>query len=190
MVQFQDSRRPFAAMVALAVAAVLQAGCNRSSNEAIPEFPVEPAEAAFEQVTQRLESALEDAQAVAGSGVESNRECSYRLIPPADGNAPYKAEVTIETTTRLLTPKLPARPQPKPKVDTPEAIAAAAEDAEAPPEPTPREVAEQDAAKMVETSETRSQETFRLTYKDDRWQLDKLPEEPLEQIVFEYALGY
>jgi hypothetical protein len=191
MVQSQDSRcRPLAATAALIAVLALALGCGRSSDEALPKFPVEPAEAEFELVAQRLESALADAQAEAGSGVASKRECSYELVPPSDDQDQYEAEVTIETTTRLIKPKLPARPEPKPKIDTPEGIAAAAQETDKPAEPTPREVADQDAAKMAAESVTRHTETYRLAYKNDRWQMDKLPEEPIDRLVFEYALDY
>lgn len=173
-----------------AVTASVSAGCNRTSAPSLPEFPVEPAEADFERVTQRLESALADAQPAAGSGIVSRRECRYRLIPPSSAEDDYEAEVTIETTVRLLKPNIPARPQPKAAADSPEEIIAAAQAADKLAAPTPREVAEQEAAKIVESSETRSEETYRLTYKNDRWRLVEPPEEPIERLVLEYALRY
>lgn len=166
------------------------AGCSRSSDEALPEFPVEPAEADFERVTQRIKSALADAQPVAGSGVASDRKCSFSLIPPAKEGDDYAAKVTIETTTRLLKPKIRPRVERKPIADTPEEIAAAAAEVDKPAEPSPQEVAAQDAAKLVEATETRRAEVYHLTYKNDRWEMAKLPDEPIERIIFEYALRY
>jgi hypothetical protein len=181
--------RAWAPVLLLAALTAANLGCGSSDQESLPEFAVEPAEADFERVTQRIKSALADAQPVAGAGIASQRECRVRLIPPSNDKEQYAAEVTIETTTRLLKPKL--RPQPKQKAETPAELAAeAAEEADQPPKPTPREVAEQDAAKLVEKSETSREETYRLTYKNNRWVMAKLPDEPIERIIFEYALRY
>ena len=43
---------------------------------------------------------------------------------------------------------------------------------------------------MTIKTTTRRSETYRLAYKNDRWRMDKLPEEPIERIIFEYALDY
>ena len=56
-------------------------------------------ESKLERVMERLKFALHAAQAPANTGVVSNRECSYRLVPPSDKESRYTADVTIETTS-------------------------------------------------------------------------------------------
>jgi hypothetical protein len=188
MDQLQDSHHRMRAAAAVIVAiTAFGAGCEDASLQAPPEIP--RAEAEFERVTQRLESALKDAQAAAGSGIASNRECSYRLIPPKGDQGQYEAEIKIETTTRLLKPKLPVRKPPADsEIDSPEEVATAAQEVDRPAGPTPREVAEKEAAQIAALSKTRTVETYRLTFENDRWQLANSPEEPLDRIILEYAL--
>jgi len=119
--------------------------------------------AKLQRVMTRLRSALVDAQAAEGVGVESQRKSSYRLIPPTDDEPNYTAEVTIVTQARLADA----------------GAAAAAGDAES------------TGANHLAPEDTKPQqkrETFTLVYKGDRWKLRKQPKGETEKILFEYAL--
>jgi hypothetical protein len=132
-----------------------------------PKHPPDSKLGKLDMVIERLKSGLQDAQAAQGSGVQSQRRLSYKLIHPDDN----RAEVTIVTRSKLILDKAKAAGA-KPKTGDPEAAPAAEK------RPTPADV------KPVETKET-----FVLEYDGDRWKLLEEPQGKTEQVLFEYALG-
>jgi hypothetical protein len=158
-------------LLALPVAAAMAMGCG-GTRTAPPkvvqnEVPDSP-EGKLERVMKRLESALIDAQAAAGSGVKSQRKSSYRLIPPGPDEPNYKAEVTIVTHTKLANDA----------------------DAASPADGGPEATGSGGEPEAVVSEPVSTRQTFVLVYEDDRWRLLKPPteEERTEKILFDYAL--
>jgi hypothetical protein len=150
---------------------LLAVGCDRQGTPttAIPAPLPNTPEGKLEGVMRRLKSALDDAQAAAGSGVSSERNSSFNLIKPTDANAPLRAEVTIST-------KLSAR-------QTKDEKAKGKDD-----EQSNDKNGKQDKASIQPIEPITKNETFSLVYEGDKWKMEKPPEGEIEQLCFDYAL--
>ena len=154
-------------------------GCDTASKAPGTAVAVTPApttpQSKLERAMERLRVALLDAQAAAGSGVVSERESDYRLIPPEDEKGKYEAEVTIRTTIALA--KAPAAIIKPEEIVEDELV----EGGEIVPDNgVTRKAAAQ--SKSVQT------DVYRLAYEGDRWKLITEPKGETEQLLFEYAL--
>ena len=170
----------------VALALLLSVGCNKPSN--VPSIPALPpndtAEGKLARVMQRLDSAIETAQAASGSGVISQRRAYHKMLPPPAGSDLPEAVVFIETTRALA----------------PQAINAAAkaklEAAKAEAEKQGEEIPEVDGRPLVVDDEKQVEVgEFPLTYDGQRWklvtELKSTTEEgapSTEYILFDYAL--
>lgn len=157
---------------------MISIGCGRPE-PAIPSVPALPPnntpEGKLARVMQRLESALEDAQAAAGSGVISERKAYERIIPPSKEGEPYTAVITIETTRALAPIALNAK---------------AKERAEAQAEKQGETLTDEQVKPAIvkDTQQTEVVE-YELVLEGDRWVLkDELVFGSTEQILFSYAL--
>ncbi|MBA4106733.1 MAG: hypothetical protein C0485_13335 [Pirellula sp.] len=167
----------------MALALPLQIGCSKPSN--IPSVPALPPndtpEGKLARVMQRLDSAIETAQAASGSGVISERRAYHKLLPASAGSALPEAVVFIETTRALA---------PRAMNDASQAKFAAEleESGEEPSDETRKPLVVEDE-KSVEVVE------YPLSYDGQRWKLveelqskteDGSPS--MEYILFDYAL--
>lgn len=172
--------------ICVAFALLLSAGCNKPSN--IPSIPALPPndtpEGKLARVMQRLDSAIETAQAASGAGVISKRRAYHKMLPPPAGSSLPEAVVFIETTRALAPRALNAAAQAKIK----EAEAKAEKQGEELPD-DPHKPLVVDDEKQVEVDE------FPLAYDGQRWKLvtelkstteDGAPS--TEYILFDYAL--
>jgi hypothetical protein len=164
--------------LAVLVALFGASGCGRPQ-QAIPSVPALPpnntVEGKLARVMQRLNSAIEDAQAASGSGVVSERKVYERMIRPEGESGPYEAIVTIETTRALAPIAINAAAQAK---------------AEAEARKQGRDLTEEEAKKLVvqDTQKTEAAE-YSLVYDGTQWKLkDELEAGSIEQILFTYAL--
>jgi hypothetical protein len=166
------------------VASMTQMGCEQRSAE-LPSIPALPAndtpEGQLARVMQRLDSALETAQAQPGSGVISERRAYHKFIPAEGANGAPTAMIFIETKRALAPLALNANAKAK-------FLAEAEERGEESPEDPRPLVAEDDQQTEVEQ--------YPLVYEGQRWKLAKeldppSEDEPLstEKILFDYALG-
>jgi hypothetical protein len=165
------------------VASMTQTGCEKRSAE-MPSIPALPAndtpEGQLARVMQRLDSALETAQAQPGSGVISERRAYHKFIPAEGANAAPTAVIFIETKRALAPLALNANAKAK-------FLAEAEERGEESPEDPRPLVAEDDQQTEVDQ--------YPLVYEGERWKLAKeldppSEDEPLstEKILFDYAL--
>lgn len=177
------ARVGIAGAVCMALTLSLQMGCDKPSN--IPSVPALPPndtpEGKLARVMQRLDSAIETAQAASGSGVISERRAYHKLLPPPAGSELPEAMIFIETSRALAPRALNAASQAKREAE------AERQGEEAPTEPGKPLIVEDE--KHVEVAE------FPLSYDGQRWNLveelkpqaeDGLPSP--EYILFEYAL--
>lgn len=166
------------ATLCLAIVVLSAVGCDKSE-QATPMVPALPpnntVEGKLARVMQRLDSAIEDAQAAAGSGVVSERKAYDRLVRPEGDAGPYEAIITIETTRALAPIAINAAAQKK------------AEDAA---RKEGRELTEEEAQKLiVQDTQTTEVVEYPLVYDGTRWKLkDELKPESIEYILFTYAL--
>lgn len=172
--------------VAIALCVSGSAGCNKPSNvPSIPSLPPnDTPEGKLARVMQRLDSAIETAQAAAGSGVISERRAYHKMLSPPEGADLPQAVVYIETTRALA----------------PQAINAAAqaklEAAKAEAEKQGAEIPEVAGKPLVVTDEKQVEvDEFPLVYDGQRWklvtELKSTTEEgdpSTEYILFDYAL--
>lgn len=178
-----------AAIVAALLAAIVFTGCDSPpSGPKIPAAIVVPRtpEEKFDRAMERMESALADAQAAAGTGVVSERTSDYRLIPPTDEGGQYTAEVTLRTKLSLA--RAPAAAT-LPRTDEEKAAEeAAAEDGELDEE---GEIVPDNGVTRKALALSRDEQTdvYKLAYEGDRWKLLTKPKGETEQLIFEYALG-
>jgi hypothetical protein len=164
---------------ALAVALVtISIGCGRPE-PVIPSVPALPPndtpEGKLARVMQRLESALEDAQAATGSGVVSERKAYDRIIRPEKEGESYAAVITIETTRALAPIALNAKAKAR---------------SEAQAEKQGEERTDKDGKPLIvkDTLQTEIVE-YPLLFQENRWILkDELPAGTTEHILFSYAL--
>lgn len=167
------------------LASVTLVGCEKRAAK-IPSVPALPAndtpEGQLARVMQRLDSALEMAQAASGSGVISERRAYHKYLPAEEENALPKAVIFIETKRALAPMALNAAAQAKLQAE-----------AEKQGEDLPV-----DAQKplVVADDEQTEVDEYPLIYDGRRWQLAKeldppSADEPLstEKILFDYALG-
>jgi len=155
---------------AVALTAAVQIGCESRSAPISTSNKTSPPNSKvgkLERVMERLKEALAAAQPAAGSGVESERKYSYRLIRPENEQSDFKAEVTIVTRTKLaITDAATAAKSGGPVATGPSKQPASAE-----------------SRKPLQ-----KKEVFVLVYEGDRWKLLTEPEGEVERSVFEYAL--
>lgn len=177
------ARVGIAGAVCIALTLPLQVGCSKPSN--IPSVPALPPndtpEGKLARVMQRLDSAIETAQASPGSGVISERRAYHKLLPPPAGSELPEAVVFIETTRALAPRALDDASQAK--------FEAEAEESgdELPGEPRKPLVVQDE--KKIEVAE------YPLSYDGQRWKLVKELKPKTEDgspsteyILFEYAL--
>jgi hypothetical protein len=160
-------------------ALALVVGCD---NQGTPTTPVPPPlpntpEGKLKGVMMRLQSALNDAQAAAGSGIKSERKASDKLLQPEGEGKPLRAEVTI--TSRIeVTPQ----EDDKAKADKNAKAKADAKSAE-------EKAADLDTPKTAAAIQPLvKKETFMLVYEGDQWTMPELPKGQIEKLCFEYAL--
>lgn len=165
------------------VASMTQMGCEKRSAK-IPSIPALPAndtpEGQLARVMQRLDSALEDAQARPGSGVISERRAYHKFIPSERANGAPAAVIYIETKRALAPLALNAAAKAKFQAEAEE------QGEEAPGDPRPL---------VVEDDQQTEVDQYPLVYEGQRWRLAKeldppSEDEPLstEKILFDYAL--
>jgi hypothetical protein len=172
-----------AGAVCIALTLSLQIGCSRPSN--IPSIPALPPndtpEGKLARVMQRLDSAIETAQAASGSGVISERRAYHKLLPASTGSELPEAVVFIETARALAPRAMNDASQAKFKAE------AEKSDDELPGETRKPLVVEDE--KKIEVVE------YPLAYDGQRWKLveelqskteDGSPS--MEYILFDYAL--
>jgi hypothetical protein len=131
---------------------------------------------------QRLDSALDTAQAAAGSGVVSERRAYHKYFPPTTESEAPKATIFLETKVALAPRALNDAAQAK--------LKAAAEEAG-------EELTTEDAKSLIISDEQKVEvDEYDLIYEADHWKLveEIKPEsedapDSTEQILFEYALG-
>jgi hypothetical protein len=180
------ARYIMAGAVCIAFSLLLTSGCNKQAN--VPSVPALPpndtAEGKLARVMQRLDSAIETAQAASGSGVISQRRASHKMLPPSNGSDLPEAVIYIETTRALA----------------PQAINSAAkaklEAAKAEAEKQGEEIPEVDGRPLVVDDERQVEvDEFQLAYDGQRWklvtELKPTTEEgapSTEYILFDYAL--
>lgn len=150
------------------------------------------------RVVDRLETALENAQAAPGSGVVSTRTASSRLIASQQEGDPLRAEITIHTIVAVdqataeqmakrAEQKIEAKKAQEPVVPpTDEELTEGEVAVEASPEP--EDVKPVDPKTL--TKPMTKDSVFQLVYGDDRWQLatELTPDQATERICFDYAL--
>lgn len=161
------------------------AGCEKRA-ATIPSVPALPSsdtpEGQLARVMQRLDSALETAQAASGSGVISERR-AYRKFFPAEGdNSLPKAVVFIETKRAIAPMALNAAAEAKLRAEAEKQEEELPENAQMP--------------LVVAENEQIEVDQYPLIYDGQRWKLAKEldppnADEPLstEKILFDYALG-
>lgn len=177
------ARLGMAGAVCLALALSLQSGCSKPSN--IPSVPALPPndtpEGKLARVMQRLDSAIETAQAASGTGVISERRAYHKLLTPPAGSALPEAVVFIETTRALAPRALNDAAQAKFEAE-------AEKLGEESPEETRKPL-------IVEDEKTTEVVEYPLSYDGQRWKLvnelepktkDGAPS--TEYILFDYAL--
>lgn len=177
------ARWGMAGAVSLALVLLVQTGCSKPSN--IPSVPALPPndtpEGKLARVMQRLDSAIESAQAESGTGVISERRAYHKLLPPPAGSDLPEAVVFIETTRALAPQALNDASQAKFEEE------AAKLGEEAPAEPR--------KPLIVEDEKTTEVVEYPLAYDGQRWKLvneleskteDGAPS--IEYILFDYAL--
>lgn len=169
--------------VCLALTLSLQAGCSKPSN--IPSVPALPPndtpEGKLARVMQRLDSAIESAQAESGTGVISERRAYHKLLQPPAGSELPEAVVFIETTRALAPRALNDAAQAK---------------FEAEAEKLGEELSEEPRKPLIVEDEKKTEVVeYPLSYDGQRWKLveelqskteDGAPS--TEYILFEYAL--
>ena len=192
------SSRFIVACLATLVAATGLVGCDAPSAPnglplpsgiVVPKTPEEK----LERVMERMQEALEDAQAARGTGVISERTCDSRLIPPAEEGGKYTAEVTIRTKLSLA--NAPAAATLPPSEDdeakgeegeeSEEDVAAEEETAEG-EETTPDNGV---TRKAIALSRDQKDEVYQLAYEGDRWKLVTQPKNDTDQLILDFALG-
>lgn len=177
------ARVGIAGAVCIALTLPLQIGCNKpSKGPSVPALPPnDTPEGKLARVMQRLDSAIETAQASPGSGVISERRAYHKLLSPPAGSELPEAVVFIETTRALAPRALNTAAQAK--------FEAEAEKLgdQLPGEPRKTLLVEDE--KKVEVVE------YPLSYDGQRWKLIKELEPETEDgspsteyILFEYAL--
>ena len=177
------ARWGIAGAVCLALVLSVQTGCSKPSN--IPSVPALPPndtpEGKLARVMQRLDSAIESAQAESGTGVISERRAYHKLLEPPAGSELPEAVVFIETTRALA-----------PRALNDAAQAKFEEEAEKLGEEAP---AEPRKPLMIEDEKTTEVVEYPLSYDGQRWKLvnelksqteDGAPS--IEYILFDYAL--
>ena len=177
------ARLGIAGAVCLALTLSLQTGCSKPSN--IPSVPALPPndtpEGKLARVMQRLDSAIETAQAASGTGVISERRAYHKLLTSSAGTESPEAVVFIETTRALAPRALNEASQAKLE-----------EEAEKLGEELP---AEQRKPLIVEDEKKTEVVEYPLSYDGQRWKLvnelesktkDGTPS--IEYILFDYAL--
>lgn len=180
------TRCSMAGVACLAFVLLFSPGCNNQSN--VPSIPALPPnntpEGKLARVMQRLDSAIETAQAASGSGVISERRAYHKMLPPPEGSSLPEAIIFIETTRALAPRALNAASQAK--LD--EAKAEAEKKGEELPD-EPRKTLMVNDEKQVELAE------FPLTYDGQRWKLvtELKPTtddgaSSTEYLLFDYAL--
>lgn len=162
----------------VAVLLLLAAGCDQPQKPLPPSAALPPndtVEGKLARVMQRLDSAIEDAQAASGSGVVSERKVYEKIVRPEGDSGPYEAIVTIETTRALAPISINEAAQKK---------------AEAEARKDGRELTAEDAKKLVvQDTVTTEVVEYKLVYDGTRWKLkDELESGSIEQILFDYAL--
>ena len=157
-------------------------GCDKAPSK-LPPAPAlvanDTPEGKLDRVMQRLNDAIENAKAEAGSGVISEREAFSRLVRPEGDDGPYEAVITIETTRALAPAALNASARAKLEAEAAKAG-----------EPL------DDESKPLIVKDTQQTETteFPLVYENDKWKLkDEIKIGPdgeleIERILFGYAL--
>jgi hypothetical protein len=183
-----------AAAAALSVS--LLSGCQEApASRTVPKFAAQTPEQKLELVMQRFDSALADAAAARGSGVISERKSSYKLIPPGEGDEPYRAEVTIRTTVALA--NAPAALPLRAKKETePDSLAADEDDKFSIAKNEDDESLEGDelipdngvTRRAAEQSKDVKTDVYELVYSDDRWTLPAEPTDEVAKYLFEFAL--
>lgn len=163
---------------------LLAVGCDQPKQTLPPSAALPPndtVEGKLARVMQRLDSAIEDAQAASGSGVVSERKAYEKIVRPEGDSGPYEAIITIETTRALA----------------PIAINEAAQrKAEAEARKDGRELTEEEAKKLVVQDTVKTEVTeYKLVYDGAKWKLKNNFPPPAEgesisidQILLEYAL--
>lgn len=177
------ARLGIAGAACLALVLLVQTGCSKPSN--IPSVPALPPndtpEGKLARVMQRLDSAIESAQAESGTGVISERRAYHKLLEPPAGSELPEAVVFIETTRALA-----------PRALNDAAQAKFEEEAEKLGEEAP---AEPRKPLMIEDEKTTEVVEYPLSYDGQRWKLvnelksqteDGAPS--IEYILFDYAL--
>jgi hypothetical protein len=143
--------------------------------------PNDTPEGKLARVMQRLDSAIESAQAESGTGVISERRAYHKLLPPPAGSELPEAMVFIETTRALA-----------PRALNEAAQAKFEEEAEKLGEEAPVEPRK---PLMIEDEKTTEVVEYPLSYDGQRWKLvnelksqteDGAPS--IEYILFDYAL--
>lgn len=167
------------------LASVTLVGCEKRAAK-IPSVPALPAndtpEGQLARVMQRLDSALETAQAASGSGVISERRAFHKYLPAEGENALPTAVIFIETKRALAPIAI-------------NAVAKAKQQAEA--EKQEEELPEGSQKPLVVADEEQTEvDEYPLIYDGQRWKLAKeldppSEDEPLstEKILFDYALS-
>lgn len=152
----------------------LAPGCQERSalppgTQAALELNTTP-EAQLRNVERRMKDALERARAASGTGVKSMRTCEFTLVPPATDSEPYTAEVVIVTSVELDPEDLKESQRGKPNLKP---IGEAAES-------------------VVDETVQSTRRTYKLTYRDQHWELTDPPVEEipeLDQTCFKIALS-
>lgn len=154
----------FSFRVGALAAAVLFLGCQKPSRPQVPLPPKgDTPEAKLERVINQLKFALDAAQGSPEFGVASQRDCTYRLIPPSADEKRVTAQVSV-TTRRSVTAESASG-----KAKGPAAGTTAVEPA-APPIPVEKEA-------------------VLLVYDGNRWSAPEMPESETLKLCFEAALA-
>jgi hypothetical protein len=193
------SSRFIVACLATLVAATGLVGCDAPSAPnglplptgiVVPKTPEEK----LERVMERMQEALQDAQAARGTGVVSERTCEHRLIPPAEEGGKYMAEVTIRTKLSLANAPAAATLPPSDEEEakgeegeeSDEAFAAAEEETAEGEETTPDNGV---TRKAIALSRDQKDEVYQLAYEGDRWKLVSEPKNETDKLILDFALG-
>jgi hypothetical protein len=165
-------------------------GLPMSKGIVVPKTPEEK----LERVMERMQEALEDAQAARGTGVVSERTCEHRLIPPAKEGDKYTAEVTIRTKLSLANAPAAATLPPSEKEEAKgdegeesDEDFAAAEEETAEDEETTRDNGV--TRRAIALSRDQTDEVYQLAYESDRWKLVTEPKNDTDQLILDFALG-
>jgi hypothetical protein len=167
------------AVVAALLPFALAFGCQRpaSGDKSLAERSATP-EGQLENVMKRLEYALGLARPAAGTGIESERRSTHRLLPPTDDQSAYEAEVTISTSMGLAPDKVE-------EIKKQNGMKPVALDSEAPVEADPNheldlaEPQQDPADKIAAAAEVSETKVYKLRFQNDRWELVDPPADKL-----------